>query len=350
MRTVLTDRRSPVLCVSDFNHMVSIRSQVERFRSLVASAGDSGNRVGVRQEELWNRCVEGGFDDLDGDNFIDEYDVFLKVFDRAVLSTDVAGPTVSKDQEFGEDPEWFKIVNQLGKNLDPEKPDRGGYGPGDTNIDNMDRYAKVRGRVLLGEGMDALNARLRAANITLADAVQGPIAPPNPADAPLVFGAEDQIVDLHPDDFAEACHRLRDAVIDDLRDTGNPQGKAVANRTITPQMAALGDARAVSPEEVVKITAANGLARRVASEGNEIGDIRLNDGVYVKKRVGRPDEPDAACRPACRVCHTGGQHGRGAISIWGNVGPGDVQAASLPWNVLPQMQDTQGTQRAVCGV
>ena len=97
--------------------------------------------------------LDSDFADLDGDEFIDEFDLFLEAFDLdgsggIVYETELAGGATS---------EFDDVDDQFAHLLDNARPDRNGDGMIDADdtalgyrdgiLDSWDRYAKVQGRL-----------------------------------------------------------------------------------------------------------------------------------------------------------------------------------------------------------
>jgi len=128
-------------------------AEIDAFEALVSTQDvDDDGRLRP------NHPIEGaslpdGMLDLDGDEFIDEFDLFLAAFDldengAVVYDSDLAG---------GATTEFEGIDDQLAHLLDNSTPDRNGDGEidaADTGLgyrdgvlDSWDRYAKVQGRL-----------------------------------------------------------------------------------------------------------------------------------------------------------------------------------------------------------
>jgi Tfp pilus assembly protein PilX len=186
--TVKPSNQPPVLAISDFKNINSdITPQITAFQNLLKSAYSGyDNRIPTSDADLCATAAAAGFTDRNGDGFIDEYDVFLKVFDkntdRIVTASEFTNPSTGKLY----DDNLMTTIDTLGAPLSSTDPTRAGYNDG--QIDNRDGYAKVSGQVLITETLDSLKTRLAAAGKSFEDVVQGPIIPPNAGDAPVVFG------------------------------------------------------------------------------------------------------------------------------------------------------------------
>ncbi|MEZ6317790.1 MAG: hypothetical protein R3B49_03400 [Phycisphaerales bacterium] len=194
--------------------------------------------------------LDGAFQDATGDGFVDEFDVFIRHFDkdgdgRVTLSAALTAgtPAESHTPEFvtsGGDP----IDDDLAYLLDSAKPDRnrnGVYGWQDDDndgvfdagvealndydplvlsypdqelgwrdgfIDAMDQYAKIAGTMIFKtsasdwvSGQGDFRARL-----------QGPVVPTSDGAAPMVFSADDnQLPDIDAYSFVDSENDIIDA-------------------------------------------------------------------------------------------------------------------------------------------
>src|SRR5690606_21918990 len=93
-----------------------------------------GNRVSMMDSELAERAMTAGFEDYNGDRFIDEFDLFLKRFD------DDGDLAISRMEFTGPDgliePELWALMDSLGGPLYEGDVVRDGFG--DDVIDTRD--------------------------------------------------------------------------------------------------------------------------------------------------------------------------------------------------------------------
>lgn len=198
----------PIQMESDFRGLTAdLDAKLDAF--VGALAGDPGAGIAPADADGDNRLNtaelaaapgELTVDDENGDGFVDAYDLFLAEFQNtegSVQVTDLQGggvPTVRAQ-------ELVELIDTFGD------PDRPGYGDG--KIDNLDRYAKIRGEVIIaaaeGDWEDGAAAEPYG---TYQDYFQGPIHP-DYQEAPLTFEADaSQFPQFTQTDFQGAAANL----------------------------------------------------------------------------------------------------------------------------------------------
>jgi Tfp pilus assembly protein PilX len=229
------NRYPPMLVLSDFTHFdATLKSRVEAFQAYLKASGTYDGksvknhqgydaRISVNNKIEYNLASAAGYRDVNGDAFIDEYDLFVQRFDGnkdgAISKSEFTNPTTGKlyDENlfaaidtlspplFNEDKngngflDFGEDVNGNGE-LDAD-PVRVGYKDG--VIDNRDGYAKITGQVLLAT--TAASWQANAGTKPLNDYIGGDIAVPETGQTPIKFGATgNDLLDLDPANFEQA--------------------------------------------------------------------------------------------------------------------------------------------------
>jgi len=196
----------PLLMLSDFMHfddtLANRLTQWNQF--LQANHNGYDNRVSVNNSVEYAAAKQAGYDDINGDAYIDEYDFFLERFDsdgdKAVTAAEFTNPTTGKLY----DENLFKAMDLINGPMFDGDPPRLGYNDG--KIDNTDGYAKVRGNIVLATTADAWTANLAPQGKDINDMIQGTVAPTEPGQVPVEFGVDpDNMLDLDPANFEQAA-------------------------------------------------------------------------------------------------------------------------------------------------
>ena len=190
----------PFIALSDFKHLTSnLDTQIANFESwLKTNHQGYDGRVRVASAE-GTAAIAAGYTDVNGDGYIDEYDLFVKEFDanhdNVISKAEFTNPSTGLLY----DPALFTAIDTLGGPLKPTDPNRAGYQ--NNLIANNDAYAKVRGSVLLADTAASWSTVLAASGLTLNDMFAGPIIPTD-GSAPVQFGVSPtQLFDLSPSNF-----------------------------------------------------------------------------------------------------------------------------------------------------
>lgn len=223
----------PILMLSDFMHFdSSLATKITAWNNFlksnttvsgVAVKNHQGydNRINVNNKIEYQIATAAGYVDYNNDSYIDEYDLFVKHYDRdnnkAISKSEFTNPSTGKLY----DAELFAAMDSTGAPMFAGDVTRIGYRDG--VIDNSDGYAKVRGTLTLAEKEADWSANLASSNLKINDMIQGTVAVTNPTDVAVKFGAtQSELFDLAPENF-EACadgFRAR---------TGSNAGAAVRN-------------------------------------------------------------------------------------------------------------------------
>jgi len=162
-REVDLDNGHPVQMQSDFiNLHAGLDNALDALTgSLVADDTDGDNRLNIYNPTEVANITEPEKWDLNQDGYIDEYDMFLDVFDNN-------GDAAVSNSEMMTTAANTAVATELFELIDTFKPDRNGdgivdnldqqLGYNDGVIDNLDRYVKVRGEIYIDASMEDWNA------------------------------------------------------------------------------------------------------------------------------------------------------------------------------------------------
>ncbi len=200
----------PILALSDFRNLrPSLTSRIDAFNNfLKAHHKGYDGRVSVFNAAESAAAQRAGFCDTNGDNFIDEQDLFLAEFDlncdKRITTQEFTNPSTGKLY----DANLFSAMDSLGAPMFAGDPQRMGYRDG--LIDNSDGYAKVSGQEFLGTTVQAWNDNLAGQGKAIGDMMQGPVVPPDANASAVKFGAgSTDIFDLSPANFDTSGFRAR---------------------------------------------------------------------------------------------------------------------------------------------
>ena len=183
----------PILSLSDFRHLSEdLEERIDDFDQFCRDHhGYYDNRVpaGALTESY-------GFPDRNGDNYVDEFDLFLEEFD-ADGDKAVSAQEFTKPNGTMYDANLFAAIDAMGGPMFDGDPLRAGYNDG--KIDSTDAYAKIRGQVTLATSAEDWIDELADDGQEINDMIQGPVD----ADGnPIKFGASaNDIFDLSPANF-----------------------------------------------------------------------------------------------------------------------------------------------------
>lgn len=202
----------PLLALSDFRHLTpELTARVEEFDAFLKThPGNWDNRVSISESGDYTAALAAGFEDVNGDFYIDEYDLFLEAFDAdhdgAVTLAEFTDPVTGKPH----DANLFAAIDSLGgPQFDGDTP-RNGYNDG--QIDNDDLYAKISGQVKLATTSSAWSSNLANSGKTIDDMINGPIAGTDAGQSPVRFGAgSSEFIELLPSNFDTSSFKARTA-------------------------------------------------------------------------------------------------------------------------------------------
>jgi len=185
----------PIQMVSDFRGMDGAKGDAldgdldALVGTLATSDVDGDNRINISNAAETAGLTNPTSYDLNGDNYIDDYDFFLANYDvnadGRVTATELDAATNTSNAQL------LELIDTFGN------PARPGYNDG--VIDNNDRYAKIQGQIKLTAGMQAWVDG--AAGGTYQDYFAGSIRP-GVDEVPLTFEAPaEDMFDFGPGDF-----------------------------------------------------------------------------------------------------------------------------------------------------
>ena len=250
----------PILMLSDFTHFDDdLKGDVEDWFAYLQGSSLIGsdyvpnhegfdNRISANNPQEYALAQAAGFNDVNRDAYIDEYDLFVRRFDAngdsRITQAEFTNPTTGKLY----DPELFAAIDGIGAPMFAGDEVRQGYKDG--MIDNSDGYAKLRGNITMAVTADAWAANLASGSPpkTINDMLQGTVIPTDPTMAPVRFGATpEDMVDLNPANFEECAENFRAR-------SGSAGGASIntatvkANTTLTAAMANGGFVLEESPK------------------------------------------------------------------------------------------------------
>src|SRR4051812_2193933 len=232
----------PILILSDFTHFDStLKTRVESFEAYLKGSGSFDgksvknhtgfdNRISVNNKVEYSLASAAGYRDVNGDSYIDEYDLFVARFDTnrdgAISKAEFTNPSTGKLYEenlfaamdsasppqFNEDKNGNGFLDfgedANGNGVLDADPVRQGYKDG--IIDNKDGYSKINGQVLLATTANAWQSNAGSSGKTINDYMLGGIAPAETGMQTVKFGANgNDLLDLDPANFEDASNQFK---------------------------------------------------------------------------------------------------------------------------------------------
>lgn len=200
----------PFLMLSDFAHLNStLTTKIQAFEKFCEDEHDGfDNRILVNTEEA-TLAATRGYTDYSGDGYIDEYDLFVKHYDKnndkAISTAEFTNSSTGKLF----DANLFGAIDALNAPKFDGDTTRAGYKDG--IVDNKDGYAKVAGALTMATGQSAWASNLSGSGQTITDMLPGPIVVDRAGAAAVKFGATtNDIFDLSPINFEDCAQGFRD--------------------------------------------------------------------------------------------------------------------------------------------
>ena len=200
---------SPYLILSDFTHFhAGLANRVRQFEAFCDVHHDGyDGRIDVRNTVESDAARAAGFEDVDGDGHIDEFDLLLQQFDtdgdgavdRAEFTDPATGQLYDKN--------LFDAVDSLNGPRFAGDPARAGLDDG--KLDLRDGYAKVRGGISIADSAGSWAGWLAGRGQTLQQQVRGPVAAPDGAAGVAFEATGGQSFDLNPANFEGATDNYR---------------------------------------------------------------------------------------------------------------------------------------------
>lgn len=237
----------PIYMLSDFHHLTpALGSKIDAFNTFLASNHNGyDNRINVNNVDEAGKAIAAGYTDYSGDGFIDEYDLFLKEFDKngdkQITKSEFTNTSTGKLY----DPDLFAAIDSLGAPAFAGDTSRAGYQDG--VISNHDGYTKVRGQISLAVTANAWNANLASSGQTIANEIVGPIESDNGALDPAVkFGiTASDVFDLTPSDFDTSSFKNKTGPANGATSTGTVGGQYTITNKVLASTDATGGATTV---------------------------------------------------------------------------------------------------------
>jgi hypothetical protein len=259
----------PILQLSDFRHLTTaLGTKIDAFNQFLETNHKGyDNRISVHNPDEFGKAVAAGYSDVNGDSYIDEYDLFVKEFDKnsdgAITKTEFTNPSTGKLY----DTELFTAIDSLGAPL-YAGDSRDGYQDG--VIDNRDAYSKIRGQLSIAATAAAWQANLGSTS-TIQDMIQGPIQTSDGAIDPAVkFGVDSSdVFDLSPSNFDTSGFKNQSGTAAGTTATGWGAVPSIENKIL-----------AATDNQVMKVTAPG-------TTGLKVGDLILKAD-FDKKNLGLP--------------------------------------------------------------
>jgi hypothetical protein len=200
----------PILQLSDFRHLsASLQTKIDGFNSFLEQNHKGyDNRISVYNPDEYGKAAAAGYEDTNGDSFIDEYDLFLKEFDKdgdkAITAAEFTNPSTHKLY----DADLWRAMDSLGGPMFAGDVTRAGYMDG--KIDNSDAYSKIRGEVSIASTASGWQGAMSAGQ-SINDFIQGPIQTSDGSVNPAVrFGVNSSdVFDLSPANFDTSSYRAK---------------------------------------------------------------------------------------------------------------------------------------------
>jgi hypothetical protein len=212
----------PVLTLSDFTHFdPNLKTKIQNYENFLEGTHTANGNVVPNHAGYDGRIKSGteeftyaqskGYADTNGDNFIDEYDIFLKQYDsdgdKAISQSEFTNPATGKLY----DANLFAAIDSAGGPMFDGDVVRAGLNDG--KIDNSDAYAKVQGQMVLATSASGWASNLASQGKTINDMIGGPIADSDVTEVPVEFGAaSNDIMDLSPANFDACVENFRNQV------------------------------------------------------------------------------------------------------------------------------------------
>lgn len=233
----------PILMLTDFEHFDSaLSTKINAWENfLKASTSVSGvsvrnhngydNRISVNNSVEYQIATANGYSDANADGYIDEYDLLLRQYDsnadKKITTSEFTKPSSGQLYE----QVLYAAIDALGGPMYAGDVTRLGYK--DTNVDNTDAYAKVRGSLTLATTEAAWASSLASSGKTINDMIGGAIAVGSPTDVSVKFGAtQADLFDLDPSNFEQCAANFRTRT-GSAAGTASRSSTVIANTTLT---------------------------------------------------------------------------------------------------------------------
>ena len=205
----------PLAMRSDFRNLsTELDARLDALAAAVAAAdADGDGRLRPAHSTEGADLATLGFADVDGNGFIDDFDMFLEEFDVNGDGGVVWDETRAAEAGLGDvGAEFTGIDDQLARLVDLAMPDRSGDGVVDARdvrlgysdgvLDSLDLYAKVHGSLAFAVSESAWET---AAGEPWQRIAQGPVAPAGRGAAARFAVGQDVLREIETADFTESA-------------------------------------------------------------------------------------------------------------------------------------------------
>ena len=236
----------PILALSDFQHFdPNLKTKIVNFETFLKGTHTSNGttvpnhagydgRISVATDE-GSYALSKGYADTNGDNYIDEYDLFLGQYDKnndkRISQSEFTNPTTGLLY----DANLFTAIDSAGGPEFAGDPARAGLNDG--YIDNSDAYAKVQGQMVYATSASGWASNLASSGSTINDQITGPVVDNDPTQIPVQFDTPStDIMDLSPSNFNACCTNYR-ALSGTGGGTASHVGSTYTNSAVTSTQA-----------------------------------------------------------------------------------------------------------------
>jgi len=214
------DNGNPLVMRSDFYHLDdALDAQLDEWYTQVATYDvDGDNRLRPEHPTEVDGLTEGYMIDYDGNEYVDDFDLFLAFFDDDSDGVMVYDEDLATDAGYGSLPLEFEADSQLGHLIDFARPDRNDDGAvteydvvlgySDGVVDARDYYTKVDGELMFAVAEADWEA---ARSASYQGFVNGPIRPDIDEAAVTFEVGTDDLLDITTADLDDSDNWFSDA-------------------------------------------------------------------------------------------------------------------------------------------
>ena len=242
------DNGNPVVMRSDFYHLhADLDDDLDDLEAAIAQFDVDGDNRLRPNHPVEANGISGDLADNDGNEFVDDFDLFLAQFDSNSNQQVVYDETLAAAAGYGLVSQEFDVDMQLGHLIDFGSADRNvdgvvnaldiALGYGDGIIDERDYYAKVQGRLAFAVNKDDWETARNNDSYQLY--VNGPIRTDGPDEAPTKFEISDEeLLDITTADFIDSEGALKTIASGGAPFSAQVTSAISAGGTFTPKASA----------------------------------------------------------------------------------------------------------------
>jgi Tfp pilus assembly protein PilX len=209
----------PLLTLSDFQHFdPALKTKIVNYENFLKGTHTAGGQTVANHAGYDGRIATGtdeatyavsqGYADTNGDNYIDEYDLFLKQYDKNGDKRISQAEFTNSSTGLSYDANLFAAIDSSGGPMYSGDTTRAGLNDG--YIDNSDNYAKVFGQIVMATSASGWTSNLASSGQTINDQIGGPVVNKDPTELAVQFGVSaSDIMDLSPANFNATCTNYR---------------------------------------------------------------------------------------------------------------------------------------------